>query len=77
MAKSKRQKTSMKKSRRRSARGEVVLIVEVEESRSDILDLEKAIRDKLRTQPTDLFKTNDKVVIECEKEGPWRDPGGK
>ena len=76
MAKSRRQKTSMKKSRRRSTRREVVLIVKVEESKSDTLDLEKAIRDKLRTQPTDLFKKNDKVVIECEKEG-WRDPGGK
>lgn len=66
----------MKKSPRRSARREVVLVVAVEESRSDTLDLEKAISDKLRTQPTDLFKKNDKVVIECEKEGPWRDRGG-
>ena len=68
MAKSRNQKTSIKKSRRRSTRGRVVLVVEIEKSKSNTQDVEKAISEKLRTQPTDLFKTNDKVVIECEKE---------
>jgi hypothetical protein len=68
MAKSRRQKTSIKKPRGRSTRKRVVLIVKVEKSKSSTPDVEKAISEKLRTQPTDLFKKNDKVVIECEKE---------
>ena len=68
MAKSRRPKTSIKKTRRRSTRGRVVLVVEVKKLRSNTPDVEKAISEKLRTQPTDLFKINDKVVIEVEKE---------
>jgi hypothetical protein len=53
------------------------LRVKIKPSKAAMRDVEGAIAEKLSTQPTDLFTKNEKVVIECEKEGWKRPPGGK
>jgi len=51
--------------------------VKIESSKRALQDVESTIAEKMSTQPTDLFTTNAKVVIECEHEGGKRPPGRK
>ena len=51
---------------RRSAKRVTVIRVPIRASQGEIEDVERAIAEKLRMRATDMFKKNDKVIIECE-----------
>jgi len=70
-------KTKMKAPRTKRRAKVLKLQVKIERSKAALQDIESAIAEKLSTQPTDLFTKNEKVIIECEKEGWRRAPGGK
>jgi hypothetical protein len=67
MAKKTRKTPTKKKSRRAKAWGARKLRVSISESKATIKDVEAAIAAKLATEPTDLFKKNDKIIIEVEQ----------
>jgi hypothetical protein len=68
MKKTPKKKAPAGKSRRARARG-VTLRIPISESRATAQDVEKAIADKLATQPTNLFRDTRKVIIVIEKFG--------
>lgn len=68
MAKNRKKKTPNKKSRRARAEEPLKIRIPIRESKATTPDVELAITAKLATQPTDLFKQNDKVIIVLERE---------
>jgi hypothetical protein len=53
----------------RGPRRPLLVWVEVENKKSRLQDVEQAIREKLGTQPTDLFRKTETVVIVVQVEG--------
>ncbi len=69
MAKNTKKKAPKKKSHRARARGAQTLRISISESHATTQDVEKAISEKLATQPTDLFRSSEKLIIVVEKFG--------
>lgn len=66
MTKNPKKKAFKKEPRRATARGERTLRIRISEC-STREDVERAIKEKLATQPTDLFKNNDTLIIVIEE----------
>lgn len=64
-----KKKAPKKKPRRAKGGGLRALRVPISESETTSRDVELAIKKKLATQPTDLFRRNDTVVIVVEQFG--------
>jgi hypothetical protein len=67
MTKNPKKKAPKKKPRRAKARGPRTLRIRISESETTRQDIERAIKKKLATQPTDLFRSNDTLIIVVEE----------
>jgi len=68
MTKNQKKKAPKIKARRAKASGRTIRIP-ISASKATTQDVEKAIEDKLATQPTDLFRDSRKIIIVIEKFG--------
>jgi hypothetical protein len=64
-----KKKAPKKKRRRARGGGLTALRIPISESKATSRDVELAIKKKLATEPTDLFRRNDTVIIVVEQFG--------
>jgi hypothetical protein len=62
-------KTAPKTKAQRAKAGGRSIRIPISASKATTQDVEKAIADKLATQPTNLFRDNRKIIIVIEKFG--------
>ncbi len=65
----KKSKKPAPKMKHRRPRRPLLVWVEVEHETSTLQDVERAIKEKLATHPTDLFRKTETVVIVVQVEG--------